>query len=535
MLIARRSLVAAWAVGAIVVIAGAAACTGGDGGVDVVFLLPAEEQTNLSPLVGLAEITLETSSDGQPTRSETRRFLEDDDRLDMGSIDVGTGISLAVRLRSATQRLIGYGRSPTTFDVTPEDSVEVPVRVRRPFVYVTGPASGIATFDSTLESSVTAYQSSIGTEGMATVAVGSSDGAEIWVATSNGDSNALIAISTADHQRAAVEPVPLRAPAVDAAVSADSRWLVLAHSGEAGGVSIVDLQRAREGQGQATFVALGNVGRVAIGPAAGAGESAFALLDAAPEPGCEAPASSIVELALADGAMLMTEPLDQPARDFAAATHERVLVIADGCENRLLRLRPGDDVGRSVLTMLPAASAVAIWERRVWAIGTIAAAGDRAAKPILVSIALDGKGERRVELPAVEEQAVSREIVGEGQQAGQRMGADGLDVYDLAVVPGAEHIAVLARAYFHGNEFFDPLLGVVIPEMEMLTHEYLLIDTANASIAHRLRTRCQLVWSQNPFPVLDRWGCGQSPEQDVPAAEVDEFVPVHVSVLYGSR
>jgi hypothetical protein len=510
----------------------AAACSA-EGQVELEFLLPETEA--LSPIDSqLAEITVVTTVPEAGRRSETRP-IQRGEPLDLGRIPVGEGIQLAVELRSPTQRLIGYGRGPGPFDVRVGETTHVPVRMRRPFAYVTRP-DGIATFDTTLDARSPDYRNTVPLSRAPTVVVPTADGADLIVLTSTGNGSELSLVSTSTHQPSGTAPLALPAGAVEAAVSIDNRFVVVAHDGATGGLSIIELAALRAGAAQPTYVDLGPVGAVALTPGRAPDSSgrAFALLERASAVGCPdgASNSTIIAVSLDDPTQIgPTIPLQVPLHDLAGASDGR-LVTADGCGNRIEILDPDDDADRAELVTLTRASAVAILDDRVWAVGTAPAAGPDAAQVLLVSIGIDGTGEKRNTLPALQERMVSPDFSTQGQVAINNLNADEAWAYELAVVPGADQVALLLWSYYHGFEVGEFFGSPIIPEMWAETYEYFLINAADAGVAQRVRTWCDLDWDRNSFPVIDDWQCGQAPDQDV---SEQPYVPTRLSVLYGAR
>jgi hypothetical protein len=108
-----------------------------EGSVEIVFLLP--ESESLSPIAGnLAEITVVSTVPGEPPRSEARHVTHGSEEVNIGSVKIADGVTLAVELRSPSKRLIGYGRSAGPIDIEAEGVTEVPIMLRRPFAYATG-------------------------------------------------------------------------------------------------------------------------------------------------------------------------------------------------------------------------------------------------------------------------------------------------------------------------------------------------------------------------------------------------------------
>ena len=519
----------AWAIAAAAALA--TGC-GEDGAVRLMFDVPANPA--LSPAgPQLSEITLVSWLPGETPQAETRLVGDRSQPLDMGRVDVADQIQLAVEMRSATQRLVGYGRSPGPITVRADAVTDVPINVRRPFVYATG-STAIATFDSTLDLRFESYGGSIATQASPRVVVPTPDGAHLVVGVAAGNGGQIFRIESATHAAAPGAPINLSLPPVDIAVASNNRIAVVAHNGAGGGVSLVDLD-----SGAVQFVAIGSVDVVVIsqGEEPDGAERAFALLDRTVLDGCGGNASTIIGVPLDDPTTLgPTISYDAPLRDLAGSRDSRQLVVADGCNNRLFRMDPDDDAQRSELSRVLNASAVAILDGRVWGVGTIPAAGNIGARLLIVSIGLAGQDEVRVELDETKDQAVALDFTTTGQQALQQMGADQLTALDLAIGPGGDHIALLTRAHYEGEEFVDFIFGVLLPEMTMDTYEYLLIDTASTQAVQRLRMWCDLWWDSGSGPYLDRWECASAPDQDaIDPQSPQAYIPDQISVLYGAR
>jgi hypothetical protein len=494
------------------------------------------ELVELSPTESvIGEVSLVTYMPDEAPQSETRQLVDPGAPLSLGRLDVAEGVSLALELRTPNRRLIGYGRSPGTIEVQATETVRVPMKIRRPFVYVSG-GTTLATFDSTRDATVTdSYLGQIDVGGSPWVAVPTQDGADLVVGMPAGVGGEMRLVSTSNHRPSELDPIPLSAAPVDAAVTGDNRWVVFAHSGDSGGLSIVDLAAAREGRAEVEFVPLGNVGAVGIGSRASR-PKAVALLDRGTGSTCpDTPGSVIAAVDLEDPSVIA--PMishDVPLHDIAVSDDGNTVVAADLCSNRLQKFSLVDDVQPAELTVMQDPTAVAIFDDRAWAVGTLPPMNGQPRRLIVVSVALDGTGETRVELPPSQERAVSADFTDEGQQAEQRMDADDLEAFDIAVVPGADHIAILARGYYHALEDGDFLGQPIIPEMELEAYEYLLVNASTTALVQRVRTWCDLQWVSDPFnpPILDDWDCSLDADQDVAATP---YVPQHISILYGGR
>src|SRR5690606_6111797 len=152
----------------------------------------------------------------------------------------GDGVHLAVELRAATQRLVGYGRTALSLDVEAGDELAVPVHVRRPFVYMTG-GEAVATFDPTDTTGLGLHRV-VDVLPAPVAAITSADGATLLVATLGASGYELYGIATADHQAIVLDPIALPQKPSDMVVSPLGRYLVIGHDGGGGGISVVDLQ-----------------------------------------------------------------------------------------------------------------------------------------------------------------------------------------------------------------------------------------------------------------------------------------------------
>ncbi len=503
-----------------------------EGGVEIQFQLP--ESADLSPAgTDLAEITLFTYLPDGSHRSETRAITDRSQALQMGRMEVSDGVDLAVELRSPTQQLLGYGRSPGAIEVLADQVVQVPMNVRRPFLYVSGGPT-LASFDASLEPTDPSYRGELTLSRQPAVTVATSDGAQLVVVSQAGTGAELSLVSTSDHQELGVAPIALVGSPVDAAISPDDQFVVVGHAGDAGGVSIVDLAAARNGESAVEFVSLGAVGAVEIGARSTSGHG-VALLDRSTEIGCPTGGaeSSLVEFSLTDpDDILATISLGGPINDIAVSDDGQRVAIADGCAGQLAVVDLAGDRIPTQLSEVPAVSAVAAFDDRLWSVGTVVDGTQR--RLVIVSTRFDGTGESRVEMAPAQERARSNDFVAPGQTAMQILDADALVAYDLALVPGADQLALLVKGYYAGEEDGDFLGSPIIPAMQLTAYQYLLVDAASGSLVHQVRTSCDLSWESDPFlpPVLDDWACAQAPDQDVSSTQ---YRPIHVAGLYGKR
>ena len=544
--------------GAVSCLAGGA-CTG-EGAVEIALVFP--DQASLSPRTsGPTELTLFYGPPGKRPSAMVSTIEDPGSGLTMGRLGAGAPVHLAVALRSSTQRLVGYGRAAAPVEVLPGQVTTVSLPMRRPFVYITG-GPDITVIDAARDASEdttadTGYLDAIADFGPAEVVVPTYDGTALVVVAGSADERMLYLVSTSNHRTVLQAPIPLDSapagvdrPAVDAAVSASGRHVAIARGGEDGGVTIVDLKVARAGGPAVRFVPLGPVGRVAI-PEGGTGR-VFALVGRAQSLDCaDPPAARILSLDL-DLAEAPPEivPYDGPAHDLAASAGGDTLVIADGCGGQLVRLDTDGGGGASgVLAVLPGASTVALWNERVWAVGTVRPDElDTTAGARLRVLSLDLRGDVQglqqdeagdispappstIDLPPMTEQVVTPVFTEPGQTVLQQVGADALHAFDLAVTPGADAIAILIEGRYLAAAQGDLFDTPVLPAMDVRTHEYLLVDTATATLVQRVRTRCEL--SVEPEDaVVSEWECAATGGLDALAAA--PYVPRAISVLYGS-
>lgn len=493
----------------------------GEGGLTLHLELP--EDPSLSPTEGgeVAEVALVTRAPGGASQRLSRSGGTGEG-LDLGRLEAGE-LSLAVELRAQGGRLLGYGRTPEPLELAEGDDLDVSINVRRPMVYLSGEADELATFDASRDREG-AVLSGIGLGGAAAASATSADGAEIVVATDSDPGVDLERISTSNHQPLGrIAAVPPRVG--DLAVSADGRFVVAAHRSDTGGadpggVTIVDTGDPEH----PSTVSLGDVRRVVLDPDRSA---AFALSDPAVICPTDAPPESqIYELSLANPETPRALGWSGTAADIALDPDTGTLYVADPCRGQVLSLAPGDAAPSPVLE-LPAASAVAVHE------GTLIAAGNAAgpqAQLAVVRMDLSGGEPRVIQLPALQERAVSLDLEDPGQQNEMVASADAVAVVDLAAVPGSDRVALVSLAIYQIEAITDGVVELT-PDMELTAWEYQLVD-GGGSLIQRVRTRCDLQTFPDATTILIDWKCGQAPDQELAPVE---FEPRTISVLYGSR
>lgn len=480
----------------------------------------------------VAQLTLVTWEAGQAPRSETRAVDDPSQGLDMGVLTAGREVGLAVELRSATQRLLGYGASPLPVAPDADDDTVVTLQVRRPYVYAAGSETQLDAFDSTLD------PGDDGTFGGIAVAAPlasapTADGAELVVIAASGDAAELRLVSTATHQAQDGAVVPIAGAVSDLAVTADGTMALVAHDGEAGGLTVVNLEAARRGEAEIETVEVGPVGALAIAEAPDGAARAVALLDRSRAFGCDAelPASSLAVVELAPG-LPVGDPIEltMPIADIAADAGG--VYLADPCGGAIDRLAIDGGGEPAVLFSLEAATAVAVQGGRVWGAGSLPLEGSTGARVVLTSSDTEGTGMTRVSLPPAQERARSTDFEGEDQRVEVVIEADRLRPFDLVALPGGDLVALLTEGYFHSEEWTDVFGDPVVSEIELTTFEYLLVQASSRAIVHRVRTFCD--GTATAGATLQNFECGAGSDQHT-LDDPDMYQPVQLSAIYGGR
>ncbi|MCG8425327.1 MAG: hypothetical protein MJE77_46195 [Proteobacteria bacterium] len=513
----------------------ASACSD-SGAVEVTFLFPEAEE--LSPLgEQIAEVVLIRTAPGTPLQRTQREMAEIGRAIDMGFIEVGEDVRITAELRSPNQRLVGYGRSPRT-TISPGDTLEIRMHLRKPFLYVTGDTS-IAAFDATRDVGEPGLRRSITAFEQPAAAVASPDGAHLIVVARDGTTWSLFRLSTSDHASIQPESFALVAGAAelqasDVAVSDDGRFAVVGFTGDAGGVSVVDLTADPTSSESAAFTQLGNVTRVNIDGSAPAHARAHALIDGGRD--CtDGPASTIASVALGESApdqppITATGPVSD-----VAMLPTGSLLAALPCRGEVVIFEPDvapDTPSESLFAQISGVSAIAVTGDRVWSAGTLPAevtepgGENQGARLVLVSSDVAGDDRISVELPALQERARAPAFSDPGEETTRQIDADNIVAYDLAAVPGNDFVAVLTRGWFHASA---QGIGPVFPELFVSNREYMLIDTATGAVVQRVRTLCEL--TAGPA-VVGPWECTLAPGQ---LATESAYEPLGIAALYGAR
>lgn len=502
----------------------AGAC--GEGGLTIRINLP--EEPSLSPVSNqaAAEVALVVRSD-DGSKQRLSRSGSTGGGLDLGRLGEGE-VELAVELLNSNGRLLGYGKAPDLVEVRSGKDVEVDINVRRPLVYLSGHPAELATFDASEDVS-SAITTGVELGQVAAATACSRDGSEIFVVTQSASSAELTTLSTSTHQLGgAIASVNPRVG--DLAVSRRG-FAAVAHRSDAtnagGGVTLVDLSQPDS----PSFFGLGDTRRIVFDDVDG---TAWALVNPTvicPGPGDPAPPQAQLV------ALAQTLTQESPstvthqgtAADLAIEPKSQTLYIADPCAGAVLALAPGASDFETILD-LPAASAVAIHDGMLTAAGNTAVDGGVAIALVTLDLMMAGAEPVVIELPALKERAVSRDLDESGQSVEVVAGADDAAVVDMAVVPGTDRIALVSLALFNIEATIDSGFEVT-PDMQLLTWEYQVVDSGGA-VVQRVRTRCDLEVEIDINTIFTEWECGRGDNQAVAAVE---FEPLTLNVLFGSR
>src|SRR5690606_258285 len=140
-----------------------------------------------------------------------------------------------------------------------------------------------------------------------------------------------------------------------------------------------------------------------------------------------------------------------------------VVAVAEPCGDRVATLDPfGDPSQLTELQSVRGAAVLAARGGRFFSVGVVPPAQSRGAAMVIGSIRADGSGGTLLELPTSEENLQADNFSFPGQDAELRLTADALTPLDVSALPGGEHIAVLSRGYYHGEEVREAIFGTVI-------------------------------------------------------------------------
>jgi hypothetical protein len=487
------------------------------------------DATELQP-AGAETLTLIARVAGEAPRATTAE-IGDGASIDLGDLPVDEEIWLSAELRTAQEQLVGFGRAAGPIAVRAEADTEATIPVRRPFVYLAGAGTRLVSLDASVAGSAT-YQGQVAVSGTPAV-VADVAGTDVAVVSTTG---ALAYVATSTHAASELPGASLAGTPLDAAATPDGAFLVVGHGGTPQ-VSVVE-------------VATGDV-RVAAVPAAAdrvavtrgndGGWWGVALIGRAQtDTGC---ASS----------RLVTFPLDDPETaavidtglglsDVAGDVRGGMVLVADRCGDRVLRFDPiaGELDTTSPLMDIPAPTSVAADDGHAWAVGhDLETTTNTSEVPdgiidawLVLGSADTATGEAEVDaLPPVVEAFVATDLDYPDQSVTQQLHANDVTAEDLVILPGGQHLGLLTRAVIHGDAVVDPFFGVIIPELDVTTREYWLLDAATRVFVQRVRPECTIAVGPCDIDFTCTWRC----LADIDPAQAGTFTPTGFAALFGAR
>lgn len=497
-----RSLAVVWGVAL-------AACHDGR----VVLELQLPERAELDPLRDADTLTLDVLRGGETVHSATIEVPARGAGLDFGDIPVGEGVQFEVRASTEAGRVVGFGRSVEAIEVSDDDEVRVPIVMRRAFAYLSGGDALVAIDASRGPGDDYVSMIDVGAPLLAVAAAGAT---ELVVASASS----VRLVSTSTH---AVLPgeVPLLTVPHELAVSPDGRWAAISHRENLDGVSIVDLAALRAGAPVApVFVEISRPGSVAI-----AGDVLWVLVNPVDSLSCSG-TSSVVSMRV-DAAAPAEVPLNGRASHLTADPGSGAAIVSVGCRDEVVAIDAPGAAPRLVYAGAGVGAAT-VARGRLWLTGTV---GGVDAHLTLTDVGLDGSAPHTLDLPTTEERAVAVALEEAGQDGQIRLTADLHTAFAISALPDAAHVAIVDIAAYIGEASGDAGGGrPIVPEMQMITREYQLVQLDTGLAAQRLRLSCEITWQ--PGALLDDFRCARAPGQDeapVPFAATD------LSVVYGSR
>ncbi len=485
---------------------------GDSGGVQLQLDVPSDPA--LDPFArSIAELTLRASRDGDPLYEATRTVDGAVTDLSLGRLPVGDQLQLELLGTAVSGRMLAYGRAAEPVDVTADRDVTVPLRVRLPFAYVSG-GDGLLAIDATREPGQS-YATPLAMPSPTSAVATTGDGADVVVVTADS----MVLMATATHELHG-DQVALPGPAADLALSPDDHWAIVTHTTPSPGVSVVDLAALRAGS-PATPVFLDTDTPQSVAVSA---DGAW-LLSNAMAPFFCAGSTQVQAITLGETPAL-GDPLDlgEVAVDVAASPDGSAF-IALPCSHRVVSLAPAATVLEDRLD-LEGASALAVARGRLWAAGHHDGAD---AHLIIASQPLAGGDATTLMMPTTEERAVAVALENSGQDGLVQMTADLSAAARIDVLPDDEHVAILVVAGYNADPTGDAGGGQpIVPGLQMVTHEYQLVQLDTGLAAQRLRLSCTIQW--DPGALLDDFACARAPGQDeLPTG----FTPTDIATLFG--
>lgn len=435
-------------------------------------------------------------------------------RFEAGDVPLDEPISLRVELRDNTNRLIAFGRVEQT--ITPDRSLQrITIPVRKPIIYVSSDRA-IVTLDPTLDGFDPKFQGTIsGTTGALAFPI---DGTDLG-AVSGGS---LQRIATADHKPVGNAMNLQVTGASDAARVPGERRMVFATGGGLV-VANIDTNEVR------SIAMTPKPDRVAIGGVTPA-FTVYALVGRVAAPTGTLPctgASMVLAYSLDEPTEIPTVVASGQFSDIEAAG--AAVYASNPCTGKVTRL----DAGAPPFSLsVGGAAALAVEGQRLWAAGSAPPTSTQGARIRIASVGLDGSDAQEV-LLAPKAEVMTYDFDAQ-KELSLNIHADTLVPLDLAVLPGAQYIAVITRMDSHrAARFDDQTLTKVIPEMNALVHDIVLADPQSGAISQRIRAKCVLTLIAKSNAEFPDWSCITTSGAETPLA--GESVPTTVGALYGGR
>lgn len=524
----------------------ATGCLGDSGALDLSLTLPTV--ADLRP-TGMTSITVAASSPDIGTLTSTS-ILDKNGAFSSQALPVATGVQIDVLFHDDSNRLVGIGEAPNLVDIIGDKKTELSIPVRRPFIYASS-GSKVFSYDPTLDSRQPKFQSTLAgvTSPQIMVSVGSD---RLVVA----GTNQLQVIDTATNMVTG-SPIAIPGTIHDAAPVPKQHRLAVATTN---GIAIVDLD-----SGAVTMGGSGNVDKVTVGPTVDGHLAATGLVGrVAPPLGPLDPCSGNSSLLAVDvdtpDPSATAQATGQAIADIAAAPDVATLFAALPCANKIAKV---DGITFMDFGVLPRASAIAVANQRLWAVGAKPAtptctnasgavvtcpanamSGCSATGTAIVyvttgsslvveSIPVAGGMAQEVDVPDQRETIIS--LQDDAHQHAQVLRTFGLQPLDLVVLPGGQYVSLITK-----NTYYIAALGtgppqnaIILPCIEATTGNWLLVDMASASVAQRVRTQCPMPLVGPSDSIFTDWDCDDPPEGQAPLQGA--YMPTSVGALFGAR
>jgi len=517
-----RGVAAAW-----LVALAAGGCTG-EGSIELRFDVPEAQELRPS---GAETLTLIARVSGETPRATTAE-IGDGASIDLGDLPLADEVWLSAQMRTAQEQLVGFGRAAGPIAIHAEEDSETTIPVRRPLVYLAGAGARLVSLDASIANTGT-YQGQVAVSGTPVV-VADVAGTDVATITAAG---ALSYVSTSTHGASELPSAALAATPIDAVATPDGAFLVVGHGGGAPQISIVEVAT-----GEVTTAAVpAAADRVAVTRAGDGGWWAVALLGRATvDTGC--PASRLVSFPIDDLETAAVIDAGIGISDVAGDVRAGNVLVADRCGDRILRFDPvsGELDTSTPLMDIPGPTSVAADDGHAWAVGhdretttDTGAVPDGIIDAWLVLGAVDTAGDAAEvdALPPVVESFVATDLDYPDQSVTQELHANEVVAEDLVILPGGQHLGLLTRAVLHGDSVVDPFFGIIIPQVDVTTREYWLLDAAARVFVQRVRPECTIAVGDCDIPYTCEWRC----LPDIDPALAGTFSPSGITALFGAR